>query len=324
MSAMRVWVEGVGLWSPQLGDFAALRGVLDGTAKAQDAFIGLGQDPYPLLNPLPRGEEAKAESTRLDNSAHPLLNPLPVGEEAMVKSALLYKSEVRPAAAMLSSNERRRAPESVLLAIEVAGQAVTMSGRDAATMPCVFASSHGDLAITDYMCATLAQAPEQLSPTRFHNSVHNAPVGYWTIATGCHAPSTAVAAQRVTFGAGLLEAVSQVLAEEQAVLLVCSDIAGSGPLREVTDCRQSFGCALVLVPAASSSSLAALDLELLDDHTDTPLPDPLASWRDGNPSATSLALLATLSRGSGSCRVAVSAALGMQIEVEDLGRRQSR
>ena len=26
-----------------------------------------------------------------------------------------------------------------------------------------------------------------MSPTRFHNSVHNAAVGYWTIATGCHA-----------------------------------------------------------------------------------------------------------------------------------------
>ena len=223
---------------------------------------------------------------------------------------------------MLSPNERRRAPESVRLAVEVAGQAVAMSGRDPATMACVFASSHGDQAITDYMCSTLARAPEQLSPTRFHNSVHNAPVGYWTIATGCHAPSTAVAAQRESFGAGLLEAVSQVLAEQQSVLLVCSDTAGSGPLAEVTGCRQSFGCALVLAPAAGSSSMAALDLQLLDDHLDTPLPEPLAGWRDDNPSATSLALLATLSRGSGRCRLAVSAIIGMQVEVNGPGRSQ--
>ena len=236
--------------------------------------------------------------------------------------AQLHKSGGRPAAAMLSPNERRRAPECVRLAVEVAGQAVTMSGRDPATMPCVFASSHGDQAITDYMCATLAQTPEQLSPTRFHNSVHNAPVGYWTIATGCHAPSTAVAAQRATFGAGLLEAVSQVLAGQQPVLLVCSDSAGSGPLAEVTGCRQSFGCALVLAPAASSSSISELELELLDGHLDTPLPEPLASWRDDNPSATSVALLAALSRGSGSCRLAVSRALGMEIEVKGLPHRQ--
>ena len=315
MSAMRVWVDGVGLWSPQLGDFAALQSVLSDTARAESAFVGSERDSHPLLNPLPGGEEAKARSDEPDTSAHPLLNPLPGGEEAKARSAQLDRSGGRPEAAMLSANERRRAPESVRLAIEVAGQAVIMSGCDAATLACVFASSHGDQAITDYMCTTLAQAPTQLSPTRFHNSVHNAPVGYWTIATGCHAPSTAVAAQGATFGAGLLEAVSQTLAEQRSVLLVCSDTAGSGPLAEVTGCRQSFGCALVLAPTASASSMAALDLALLDDHLDTPLPEPLASWRDSNPSATSMALLAQISRGSGSCRLAVSAVLGMQIDV---------
>src|SRR6478752_2947436 len=71
--------------------------------------------------------------------------------------------------------ERRRAPEPVLLASEAASQAATMAGRDPATLPCVFTSTHGDLAITDQMCATLANDPRELSPTRFHNSVHNAP-----------------------------------------------------------------------------------------------------------------------------------------------------
>ncbi|MEO7052163.1 MAG: beta-ketoacyl synthase chain length factor [Rhodanobacter sp.] len=315
MSAMRVWVEGVGLWSPQLGDFAGLRGVLDSSAEAGGTFVGSEQDSHPLLNRLPEGEEARARSAGPDKSAYPLLNPLPEGEEAKARIAQLDRGGSRPEASMLSANERRRAPESVRLAIEVAGQAVIMSGRDATMLACVFASSHGDQAITDYMCTTLAQAPTELSPTRFHNSVHNAPVGYWTIATGCHAPSTAVAAQGATFGAGLLEAVSQTLTEQRSVLLVCSDTAGSGPLAEVTGCRQSFGCALVLAPTASTSSMAALDLALLDDHLDTPLPEPLASWRDSNPSATSLALLAQISRGSGSCRLAVSALLGMQIDV---------
>lgn len=260
MSALRVWVEGIGLWSPQLLNFAALRSVLDGN----------------MPTPPP----------------------------------------VRPMAASLSPNERRRAPESVLLAIEVADQAVAMSTRDAATLACVFASSHGDQPITDYMCATLAKAPADLSPIRFHNSVHNAPVGYWTMTRHCHAPSTSVAAQRFSFGAGLLEAVSQVLAEQRAVLLVCSDTAGSGPLREVTGCEQAFGCALVLAPASGPCSIAMLELQLLDEHVDTSVPEPLAGWRRGNPSATSLALLAQLSQGSGRCRLAASPPLGMQIDVE--------
>ena len=35
----------------------------------------------------------------------------------------------------------------------------------------------------------LAADPRELSPTRFHNSVHNAPAGYWTVAAHCHAPA---------------------------------------------------------------------------------------------------------------------------------------
>ncbi len=261
MSTLRVHVEGVGLWSPSLADFAALRALLAGA-------------PPPAPPP-------------------------------------------RPAAAALPPNERRRAPESVLLAVEVAGQAVAMSGRDATALACVFASAHGDQAITDYMCATLARAPMELSPTRFHNSVHNAAVGYWTIATGCHAPSTAVCAQRESFGAGLLEAASQVLAEQRAVLLVCNDVAGSGPLGELTACRQPFGCALVLAPQASAATLARLDLDLQPGTTtDSPLPEPLAGWRNGNPSAASLALLALLAGTGGRCRLAAAATLELVVDTE--------
>ena len=58
----------------------------------------------------------------------------------------------------------------------------------------MFASTYGDLAITDYMCSTLAKAPMTLSPTRFHNSVHNAAAGYWSIATACRQPYCALGA----------------------------------------------------------------------------------------------------------------------------------
>ena len=223
----------------------------------------------------------------------------------------------KPPAALLPPNERRRAPESVLLAIEAASQAVAMSGRDAATLACVFASSHGDQPITDYMCATLAQAPHELSPTRFHNSVHNAPAGYWTIATGCHAPSTAVCAHWESFGAGLLEAASQVVAEQQPVLLVCSDTAGSGPLLEVIGYTQPFACALLLAPAASPATRARLDLALAPaSMTNTPLREPLASWRESNASAAGLPLLALLAESGGHCRIPAAAALWLESYVE--------
>lgn len=260
MKPLRVYVEGIGLWSNELANFAALESLLGGSAPAP--------------------------------------------------------STAKPAAATLPPNERRRAPASVLLAVEVAGQAIAMSGRSADALTCVFSSSHGDQAITDYMCSTLAQAPTELSPIRFHNSVHNAPVGYWTIATGCHRPSTAVCAHRMSFGAGLLEAISHALADQTPVLLVCSDIAGVYPLLEETGCTLSFGCALVLSPEISSAALATLDMTLAPAPADAePLAEPLADWRAANASADALPLLRLLARGGGRCQVNAATGLSLQLEL---------
>jgi len=263
MSALTVYVDGVGLWSPRLADFAALREALRGEA----------------VTPPP----------------------------------------ARPPAGLLPAGERRRAPESVLLAVEVAGQAVAMSGHDAASLPCVFASSHGDQPIMDYMCTVLASAPAELSPTRFHNSVHNAPAGYWTIATGCHAPSNAVCAQRASFGAGLLEAASLALADARSVLLVCSDTAGVGPLTEVTASAAPFGCALVLSPRPGASTLGRLVLHLCPGSIDdAPIASAVpADWIASSPAAVSLPLLALLAQGAGRCRLMAAGSLGMDVHLEE-------
>ena len=264
MSAMTLYVEGVGLWSAQVAGLADLARLLAG---------------------------------------EPITAP-----------------PARPPAATLPANERRRAPENVLLAAEVAGQAVAMSGREAATLVSVFSSSHGDQSITDYMCATLASAPTELSPTRFHNSVHNAPAGYWTMATHCHEASNAVCAHHESFGAGLLEAATQALTDQVPVLLVCSDVPGRGPLGEVTGCTAAFGCALVLAPAASDRAMVRLDLRLLAGHAPPrSLPAPLQALREASPSAPALDLLSVLARGGdGHCAIAVAPQLELRVDVAPL------
>ncbi|HZV91608.1 MAG TPA: beta-ketoacyl synthase chain length factor, partial [Caldimonas sp.] len=108
------------------------------------------------------------------------------------EAGLLEPPSRRPAPEILAPAERRRAPDSVALALEVAAAATHDAGCDGACLPSVFTSAHGDLAVNDYMCTTLASQPTALSPTRFHNSVHNASAGYWTIGTGCMAASTAL------------------------------------------------------------------------------------------------------------------------------------
>lgn len=177
----------------------------------------------------------------------------------------------RPAPQMLAPAERRRAPDTVAVALEVASASVAAAGRDAAELPCVFASAHGDLAINDYMCATLATAPSQLSPTRFHNSVHNAAAGYWTIGTGCQQASNSLAAHTGSFAAGLLEAAAQCACDSLAVLLVGFDVEAPGPLRLVHRSEGLLAGAFVIAPARTPRSVAAFDWSLVAGPS-TPMP----------------------------------------------------
>jgi hypothetical protein len=228
----------------------------------------------------------------------------------------LAATATRPPANALSPNERRRAPEGVLVAIEVASQAVAMSGRAPDTLTCVFASAYGDQATTDYMCRVLAHTPTELSPTRFHNSVHNASAGYWTIATNCRAPSSAICAGHASFGAGLLEAAAYACADNHAALLVCSDTAGVGPLGELIGCHHPFGCALVLSPCrdASVPGLSLAPVTKAPAHA--MLPAECTAWMHDNPSAACLPLLAMLAHGGGECVLAVSDRLGLHVDME--------
>ena len=122
--------------------------------------------------------------------------------------------------------------------------------RPGARSPTVFTSSGGDGQNCHEICQALASAERQLSPTRFHNSVHNAAAGYWGIATGATAASNALCAYDASFAAGLLEALIQVAVERTAVLLIAYDASYPEPLRSVRPIPDAFGVALVLAPVA--------------------------------------------------------------------------
>jgi hypothetical protein len=210
-------------------------------------------------------------------------------------AALPEGTPARPAPQLLAPNERRRAPESVAVALEVALAACSAAGRDPATLPSVFASVHGDLAITDYMCATLAVDPQAISPTRFHNSVHNAAAGYWTIGAGCVQPATAVSSFDATFAQGLLEALVQLQAGAPAVLLVAYDAPSAGPLAEVSRSAGLLGAALVLSQAPAAGR-ARIRCTLRD--TQAPVPEgPLAALAGENAMAPMLPLFTALASG---------------------------
>jgi hypothetical protein len=215
---------------------------------------------------------------------------------AFVRSgALPDAAPARPSPELLEPNERRRAPETVAVALDVALAACKHAGRSPADLPSVFASTHGDLGITDYMSATLVNEPRTVSPTRFHNSVHNAAAGYWTIGAGCTQATTAISAYDASFAEGLVEALVQLGAGEDAVLLVGYDGASVGPLASVSSTTGLLGGALVLSRVARSDA-PRLQIEIIEG--DAPVATGRLSMHAGcNAMAPMLPLFEALASG---------------------------
>ena len=152
----------------------------------------------------------------------------------------------------LPSTERRRAGIGVKAAIVVADEACAMAGVAIDGMATVFTSASGDPETCHAMCEALAKPERLVSPTRFTNSVHNAPAGYWHIAAQSRSASTSLAAYDASLCAGLLEAATQCCASSAAVLLVACDIPYPEPLHALRPLSDVFACALLLVPAGGT------------------------------------------------------------------------
>jgi hypothetical protein len=167
-------------------------------------------------------------------------------------------------------------------------------------MATVFAASGGDGETVHEILTVLASEQRNVSPTRFHNSVHNAPSGYWSVATGSRAPSTSLCAFDDSFAAGLLEAAAQVCVQDYPVTLIAYDVPYPQPLHAARPIVSAFGAALVLVPSRTERTLAALELVIADTvAADTAMPEPeLERLRLGNPAARALPVLAALARGA--------------------------
>ena len=147
-----------------------------------------------------------------------------VGREVLGgKQPYRHGSAPEPQARILPPNERRRGAKSVRWAVAAAQEALEGASISAAEAATVFASSSGDGETLHQMCEALAGPLREVSPTRFHNSVHNAAAGYWSIGAGSRQPSVTLCAHDASFAAGLIEAATQVLVNRTPVLLVEND-----------------------------------------------------------------------------------------------------
>ena len=132
----------------------------------------------------------------------------------------------------LAPAERRRSSPTVRLAIAAAEQAMRRSSLAPHEMAMVFSSREAAGDITHQLCEVLAGSRE-VSPTQFHNSVHNAPSGYYSIAMNAKLAASSVCRGKWSFAAGLLNAAAQALTDKVPVLYVCYDSPLPAPLCDV-------------------------------------------------------------------------------------------
>jgi Beta-ketoacyl synthase, N-terminal domain len=206
-----------------------------------------------------------------------------------------------PAPLALPPAERRRVGTAVKLALAAGLDALHSSSEhkadlDGSKFQTVFTSSGGDGDNCHNLCEALAEPVRAVSPTRFTNSVHNAPSGYWGIALKAKPASTSICAFDGSFVAGMLDAVTQSKVHGMPVLLVSYDTPYPEPLRQVRPVQSNVAVALLLSPVRSVESIAALTVELTSEKS-TVIGNPfLEQLRINNPTARALPLLLSLAK----------------------------
>ena len=199
-----------------------------------------------------------------------------------------------PSPTLLPANERRRASACVRWALAAGHEALIASSWPGVAVATVFTSCGGDGLITHQICKALAVPAREVSPTRFHNSVHNAPAGYWCIAMRSTAPSTSLCGFDASFAVGLLEAAAQVTSEGRPVLLVAYDLPYPEPMHALWPVAQPFACALLLEPPSITGP--RLRIELRAGAARDSWPDALPRALCNNPATHAVPILAALAR----------------------------
>jgi len=204
-----------------------------------------------------------------------------------------------PPPALLPATERRRAGPVVRLALAVAHEAAAASGLPPETLRAVFASSNGDGPVVGAILDALATScanERVVSPTQFHNSVHNAAAGYWSIATASRLPATCIGCNDDSWAAGLLIALAELHATCAPVLLCCYDHPLPAPLYAVRPTGPAFAAALVLAPNGAGPTLALQHDPQAPPRDHPQLPADLDVLMRQNPAARALPLLAQIAR----------------------------
>jgi len=196
---------------------------------------------------------------------------------------------------ILPPAERRRASPIIKAGINAGLEACLNAEISPADLQTIFTSSGGDGANCVAICEQLATEDPLISPTRFHNSVHNTVAGYWGIATGCMKPSQAISYEDGSFAAGLLEAATQSKASGLPTLLISYDTSYPEPLNTYRNISDTAAIALVIGISTQNHSKHPV---LKMPFSGTDILSPPFDIPVNNPTLQALNLLALIAKQS--------------------------
>ncbi len=219
---------------------------------------------------------------------------------------LLYKPQPvdKKLETFLAPNTQRRTSRNIQLAVASIQQLrldypfdhQDDSKSDSEHINYVFTSCNGDLTIFHQISSALNLPGHPVSPTKFHNSVHNAPAGYSAIALNTQAPSTSIASYQDSFANGLLEATVQSHSTHNDCLLVAYDEIPPEPLFSLFPVEADFSCAFMLSTDAENA-LCQFDISISKGHKiSTMESEQFEALRYCNPQAKAIPLLYSIAR----------------------------
>ncbi len=129
----------------------------------------------------------------------------------------------KPPVELLRGPLRRRATSQTRSAVEVLGQVLQQARWDGSRVSTIWGTAHGEHATSISMFEWMCRGEGKLSPTQFHNSVHNTAGGYASIAQKNTATSTTLTGAGELVVSGFVEAAGLLQEGQDEVALVFFD-----------------------------------------------------------------------------------------------------
>jgi|HubBroStandDraft_1064217.scaffolds.fasta_scaffold01230_6 hypothetical protein len=242
-------------------------------------------------------------------------------EEAVgaLRDPSTYRADgvIADAAIGVPPNERRRTTPLIRLTLGVLDQLAKRSALDLSQAASVFATSWGDMEVIQNMMNALIGPGIPVSPVQFHNMVHNAAAGFWSIGTRARKASTSLTAGERTFAAGLTDAVAWVATRNETVLFVCYDYPGPAIFNRYNPIDAQFAVAMALTAERTDRSCCRVQIGYIPETPESVMAQPdLESLRTGNPAARALPFLAAIANGVGDRVIVSSAAPGSSVAID--------